>query len=55
LSLDCMYSGENQDEDERNGRGAQRSEHGPNVSTPGRQPCCKLSGPQGLKPACYRP
>jgi len=37
LSLGCMYSGESQDEDERSGCGARRSEHGPNTSTPGRQ------------------
>jgi hypothetical protein len=43
LSLDFMYIGENQDEDERSGRGAQRSEHGPNTSTPGRQPCSSAS------------
>jgi hypothetical protein len=38
LSLDCMYSGESQDEDEGGGTGARGSEHGPDTSTPGRQP-----------------
>ena len=33
LSLECMYSGESQDEDERSGGGAQGSEHAPNTST----------------------
>jgi hypothetical protein len=37
LSLSCMYSGESQDEGERSCGGAQRSEHAPNTSTPGRQ------------------
>ena len=33
LSLECIYSGESQDEDERSGGGAQGSEHAPNTST----------------------
>jgi len=36
LSLDCMYSGKSQDEGERSGGGAQKSEHAPNTSM-GRQ------------------
>jgi hypothetical protein len=36
LSLECMYAGESQHEDECCGSGAQGSEHAPNSSTPRR-------------------